>query len=379
MKRTGLVLMAAGALALAACSKKNVREPAELKRIDKPEIALQTQWSASAGEGSGKLYGGLQLSVTPDAVFAADIDGRVFAFDPASGKRIWRADTGKRVIAGPTPVGNAVVAGTMDGEVVAVKRADGAALWTARLSSEALSAPSGDGNRVVMRAGDGRIYGLSATSGETAWSLERSVPNLTLRGLSPATVIGSRAYIGLDNGRVLAVRVSDGQALWEQVVAAPTGRNELERITDIDAPLLIDGGELYAASFGGELACLDDETGQILWRRSVKSYSGIARTDNAIVVTDESGTVWGFEPASGSELWKNEDLKYRPLSAPAVFGGRVVVGDFEGYVHVLDPKDGRIVARARAGSEPIRTAPVATEERLYVLGTGGRVSALGVR
>src|SRR3546814_5192974 len=85
-------------------------------------------------------------------------------------------------------------------------------------------------------------------------------------------------------------------------------------ITDIDAPLLSDGGELFAASFGGEIACLDDETGQILWRHALKSYSGIARVDNTVIVTDDDGTVWGLDATSGTEIWKNSDLKYRQRS-----------------------------------------------------------------
>src|SRR3546814_14265873 len=112
---------------------------------------------------------------------------------------------------------------------------------------------------------------LEAATGTEQWMVDRTVPSLTLRGLSAPVVVGNRVYVGLDNGRVLALRTSDGQVAWEQVVSAPTGRNELERITDIDAPLLSDGGELFAASFGGELACLDDETGQILWRHALKS------------------------------------------------------------------------------------------------------------
>lgn len=375
-----LALVALGLFAAAGCSsKKNLREPAELKPIDKPALSLKTVWTASAGNGSDKYYGELKLAVAPDAVFAADVGGRLFAFDPKTGHRIWRAETKERVIAGPSPIGDVVVAGSMDGEVIAVKRADGSKLWNTRLSSEALSPPAGEGDRIIVRSGDGKIYGLSAQTGEPSWSIERTVPNLTLRGLSAATVLGTRAYIGLDNGRIVALRTEDGQVLWEQVVAAPVGRNELERITDIDAPLLSDGGELYAASFGGEVACLDDETGQILWRRSIKSYSGLARAENAIIVSDEAGTVWGLDPTTGAELWKNEDLKYRQLSAPTVFGGYVVVGDFKGFLHWFDPKDGKLVARTRAGSEPIRTAPVAVDDTLYVLSNNGRVSALRVR
>ncbi|WP_028080539.1 outer membrane protein assembly factor BamB [Solimonas soli] len=372
-----LVLVAG--LALAACSSKNLRKPAELKDISHPAIHLDTAWTASAGDGGEKFYTELDLSLAPDALFSADIDGRIYAFDPRDGKRIWRAATRKRVIAGPTVAGDAVLVGTRDGEVIAVKRSDGTPLWTTLLSSEALSPPAGDGSRVFMRSGDGKIYGLDAQGGAQQWSVDRSVPNLTLRGLSPPAVLGNRVFVGLDNGRVVAMRTSDGQVAWDQVVAAPTGRNELERITDIDAPLLTDGGELYAASFGGEVACLDQDTGQILWRRSVKSYSGLARADNAVVVTDEAGTVWALDPTTGAELWKNEDLKYRQLSAPAVFKGYAVVGDYKGYVHWLDLKDGHIAARTRAGSKPIRVAPAVGDDMIYVLSSKGHIEALRIR
>lgn len=376
--RTTAILMLAS-VAVAACGKKDLRKPSELQDISNPEIRLKTRWSASAGDGSGKYYGELQPALQADAVFAADIKGRVYAFDPKTGARIWRSDTEQRIIAGPAVVGNSVIAGTMDAQVVAVKRADGARAWQARLSSEVLSPPAGDGDRVIVRTSDGHIYGLDAVTGAERWKVERTVPNLTLRGLSQPTVVGNRAFIGLDNGRVLALRTSDGQVLWEQVVTPPTGRNELDRITDIDAPVMAEGSEVFAASFGGEIACLDDATGQILWRRSVKSYTGMARTDKALVVSDDAGVVWGLDPTTGAELWKNESLKYRQLSAPAVFRGYVVAGDFEGYLHWLDPKDGHLVARNRAGSDPIRAAPVVADDTLYVLSNQGRLSAIGVR
>lgn len=372
------VSLAAGLLT-AGCTSKNLRKPAELKEIASPAIKPLTVWTASAGGGSDKQYSEMTMSLGPDALFAADLDGYIYAFDPAKGSRIWISRTRKRLVAGPTVAGDAVLAGTMDGEVLAVKRADGAAMWTTKLSSEALSPPAGDGDLVFMRSGDGRIYGLAAATGAQRWMVDRSVPTLTLRGLSPPAVIGNRVFVGLDNGRVLGLRTSDGQVAWEQVVTAPTGRNELDRITDIDAPLLSDGGELYAASFGGEVACLDDETGQILWRRAIKSYSGLARADSVVVVTDDDGTIWGLDATSGSALWKNEELKYRRLSAPAVYQNYVVVGDFQGYLHWLDAKDGHFVARNRAGSDPIRTAPLVGDDLLYVLSSTGHIAALKLR
>ncbi len=374
--RFGWLLLAA---TLAACSSDGkVREPAALQDIVNPQLKPVTAWTAKAGSGSNGYYAALEAALAEDAVFAADRRGRVYAFDPRSGAALWQVDTQARVIAGPTVSGNAVLVSGMDGEVIAVKRADGAPYWRAEVSSEALAPPVSDGNYVIARAGDGRVYALSAVSGARGWVFDRSVPNLTLRGLGKPVIAGGLAFFGMDNGRVVAVRMLDGQPVWEQLIAAPTGRNELERLTDVDAALLLDGGELYAVSFGGEVACLDSDSGQVLWRRSVKSYTGLARADNVVVVTDESGVVWGLDAATGAAAWKNEDLKYRRLSPPAAFAGRIVVGDFQGYLHWIDPKDGRLVARSRAGGDPIQAAPVAGEGLLYVLNTAGRLTAIKV-
>lgn len=376
MRRLALLLTAA---ALAACSSDGkVREPAELQDIVNAQLKPSVAWRESIGSGSDGLYGELNTAVAADAIYAADVEGRVYALDPKNGERIWLAETGARVISGPTVAGNAVLVGTMEGEIIALKRADGAKYWRTQISSEALAPPASDGTLVVARAGDGRVYGLSAVSGSRVWVFDRGVPNLTLRGLGAPVIAGSAAFVGMDNGRVASLRMLDGQPVWEQLIAAPTGRNELERLNDVDAALLLEDGDLFAASFGGELARIDGDTGQVLWRRTVKSYNGFARVGDLVVTTDEAGVVWALDVNTGAAAWKNEELKYRRLSAPAVFQGRVVVGDFEGYLHWLDPKDGRLVARMRAGSDPIRSAPVAGERELYVLNTSGRLSAVRV-
>jgi outer membrane protein assembly factor BamB len=185
-----------------------------------------------------------------------------------------------------------------------------------------------------------------------------------------------RVYVGLDNGHMAALRLDDGQPIWEQAIAVPSGRTELERLTDIDAGLMASGSEIFAVSFSGEFVCLDADTGQVLWRRTVKSNSGMARAGDLVIVTDESGAVWALDARTGAAAWKQEDLKYRKLSPPAFFNGFVVVGDFEGYLHWLNPKDGTIVGRSRAGSDPIRAAMVSTDKMLYVMNNGGKIVAI---
>lgn len=377
MSRLVLVVLA---LAIAACSgKATVRKPTPLQDITNPAIQPKKLWTASAGSGSEGQVSGLRLNLQADALYTADVDGRVYAYARDSGKLLWRADTGARVISGPAVSGDAVIVGTLDAEVISLKRTDGREVWRKPMSSEILGPPAGEGEIVIARSVDGRVYGLAASTGERVWSFDRHVPNLVLRGSSAPLLIGGSAYIGMDNGRVASLRLADGQPQWEQAVSVPAGRTELERLTDVDADLLDGPDCVIAASFGGEIACLEPGSGQTVWRRSIRSYSGMAASEEKLFVSDDAGVVWGLDLQTGAAAWKQEGLQYRRLSAPAYVQGYVVVGDLEGYLHWLDPATGAIVARIRVGSDPIITPPVAADDQLYVINSFGRIAAIGTR
>ena len=369
----GLVLAAA----LAACGDKGpVREPAELTSIANKQVTPGIVWERSPGSGDGGLESGLRLWVEEGILVTADAGGDVYALDPKNGKKLWEADTDARLVSGPTVYGDVVLLGTLDAEVLALSRKDGKAVWRTTLSSEVLAPPVGDGGIVVARCGDGKIFGLSAESGARRWSFDRAVPPLTLRGMSEPLIHEGVAIIGLDNGRAAALRVETGDVLWEEVVSAPEGRSELERIVDVDAGLLTAHGGIYALSFGGELAAIGLQEGRVAWRRPVKSATGAALFGNKLLVTDESGVVWALDAQTGAAAWKQEALKYRHLSAPAAIGGLAVVADFEGYLHWLSPDDGSIVGRVRATGDAVVAAPIVQDDRLYVLDRSGEIAVV---
>lgn len=362
---------------LAACGSDGpVRDPARLSSISSPELKPRVLWSRAPGSGSGDLHAGLRLAVESDVLVTADTDGDVYAVDPRTGKNLWRAQTGARVISGPTVSADLVLLGTQDAQVIALRRADGSLAWKAAVSSEVLAPPVGSGNVVVARCGDGRIFGLSATSGSRLWSFDRSVPALVLRGMSSPVIEGNTIFAGLDNGRAVALKLDTGDVLWEQVISVPSGRTELERMVDIDADLLVANDGVFAVSFGGDLAAVSVTDGRVAWRRPVKSYTGIALDGRRLAVSADDGLVWMLDGTSGAASWSSEALKYRGLSAPVMVDGRVVVADQDGYVHWLAADDGRIVARVNAVGGPVRAPMVLRDDVLYVLDTAGKIAAI---
>ena len=56
-------------------------------------------------------------------------------------------------------------------------------------------------------------------------------------------------------------------------------------------------------------------------------------------------------------------------------GDYAVVGDLEGFVHVLDGSDGKIVGRARLSKHAIQAKPVVVNDTVYIEDIDGAVGA----
>jgi len=351
-------------------SKDDELPPAELLKF-KQELDLRKLWSAKVGGGSESL----QLSLRPmgdgKRIYTASYDGVVSAFQAENGKQQWRVKLGTELSAGPGVGQNLVVVASKDGDIIALHAEDGSAAWQTNVSGESLSTPLVDARGVAVYTIDGRLRVLSVFDGSERWAVQQDLPALTLRGSSSPILVGDTLLAGFDNGRLLALDIDDGAQEWEAMIAPPSGRSDLERLTDLDGQLLAIGQDVYASGYHGRVAALAAESGQILWSREISTYAGIGADWNNVYVVDEEGALIALQRRNGSDVWRTDALLRRMPTAPVSFDLTVVVGDFEGYVHFFSNIDGRPVARVRVGSGAISDAPVVIDGRLYVQSENG--------
>ncbi|WP_122665295.1 outer membrane protein assembly factor BamB [Pseudomonas viridiflava] len=368
------------AILAAGCSSNSKKElpPAELTDF-KEEVVLQKQWSRSIGEGQGETYNMLVPAIDGDRIFASDVEGFIVAMDRMNGKVIWEKDLELRV-SGAVGVGyGMLMVGTLKGEVVALDSSTGEEKWRSRVTSEVLAPPATNGDVVVVQTQDDRIVGLDAATGNQRWIYESTPAVLTLRGTGAPIVTNRLAVAGLSTGKVVALDTSNGVPVWEQRVAVPQGRSELDRVVDIDGGLLLSGGTLYVATYQGRVAGLELESGRVIWQRDASSYSGVAQGFGSVYASLASGTVEGIDERSSSALWSNEALARRQLGSPEVFSSYVAVGDMEGYLHLLSQVDGRFVGRERIDSDGLRARPLVVGDMIYVYGNSGKLEALTIK
>lgn len=356
----------------------NIDPPAELVEL-KSRISVKKLWSTSIGSGSESDRVKLVPFIEGGRVYVANREGYVKALDSSSGRVIWSVEKeGLEISGGPGAGEGLVLVGTSNGEVLALSQENGSEVWRSRVSSEVLSVPKAALGMVVVHTVDGKLYALNVSDGKIAWMYDRSIPVLTLHGNSSPVISGSKVICGFANGKLIAFDIESGQQYWEATIAVPTGRSELERIVDIDGDPVVQSGMVYVATYQGQLAAVDERTGEVAWRRKLSSYAGLGADYEYLYVSDDEDNVWAIDPNNSSSMWKQAKLNYRKLTAPAVLGKYIVVGDFEGYLHWLSPEDGSMLARSRVGSSPISTPPVIDGNVAYVLGDGGELAAITV-
>lgn len=343
------------------------------------EFEPQVVWRTDVGDGAQEDYAKLTPWVTDETVTAVDREGEITRLNAKTGQQIWKTDLDVIVSAGPGAGDGMVFQGTREGEIIALDAQTGKVNWKQNLSSEVLAAPSAANGVVVVRTSDGRINALSVTDGSPLWNYQRNVPLLSLRGASAPIINGDRVIAGYDNGKLVALSLADGKVIWEESAAVARGRTELDRLVDIDADPVVKGDVVYVVTFHGNVAAYSVSTGRKLWTREMSSHSGLdAMPGTAVFISDEDSYLWAVQDGSGDSLWRQTKLLRRSISGPAVVGDYVVVGDFEGYLHWLLAKDGHFVARQKLDDTPIRSKPIVRNGLLYVITTGGELTAIKV-
>ncbi len=368
-----IALLLVAASFISACdNSKDIDPPAKLVDI-KPTLKVKKLWTENLTSRKAKqLLLALQPTVDNGVVYAASHGGKVKALNAESGKELWSTKTKLPLSAGPSMAEGVVVVGSSDGILIVLDANSGREKWRQSMSGEILSKPLVAQGLIVVRTVNNRLQALNISDAKTRWTIEEAVPKLTLRGTATPILAENAVITGFDDGKVVAVDLQSGDTLWSVVVDIPVGRTELEKLSDVDGAAVASGRDVFVVGYHGRVAMLEQSSGQIWWAQDASSYRGLAIDDTSLYVSTADGTVISIRRVNGAQQWEQKALHQRGLTAPAVNGDVLVVGDHDGYLHWLSTKDGSLLARANTG-ERISNAPVIADGKVFVQTDAGKL------
>ena len=337
-------------------------EPKELSSFASQEN-IKVLWRNSYN-GENEI-GNFLPSFNAQNIFFSDASGNVLSIDAKTGNDNWSVKL--NFLASGTSAGfGIVVVADVDGNVIALDQIDGSVLWSSNVKGEVLSSVAIDAKIVVVKTGSGELLGLNKDSGEVIWSYRSTLPVLTIRGNSSPVIVDNLVYASFDNGRLGVFELNSGFQIWDGAISYVSGASELENLIDSDSNPVIEGGLIYTTNYQGNLNIFDPSQKRSVWSYNASSFFSPIISRGMLMVVEENSSIKSFALKTLEESWINSDYLNRDLSNGVSYKDNIVVGDFEGYVHVINILNGRTVGREKLSRNPIKTI-LSRSDSLYVI------------
>lgn len=188
-----------------------------------------------------------------------------------------------------------------------------------------------DGGRQYVQMTANALVGVSAESGEVLWQYSRPANPMGIHCTTPlyqeGLVFASSAY-GAGAGAVRLSKGPDGGIEEEEVYSTNRMQNHHGGVVVVD-------GALYGANGGnggGMLACLDFQTGEVLWRNRNAPKGALAFADGRLYLRGEEGPLLLIEPSQDKFIergrFEQPDRSSSPAWAhPIIANGKLYIRD----------------------------------------------------
>jgi len=370
--RAAIVALLAAAFATGCSNFWNPFGPDRPKPKDLEPIAAPITVREAWRQNFGKVEFPLTVAVNGTTLTMATSDGTVLAFEGETGRTLWRTSVGSAISAGVGSDGTVAAVVTREGNLVAL---DSARIrWTKPLGVRVATAPLVAGGRIFVLGVDRSVHAFDAADGLKLWQVARPGDALTLQQTGVVTAFKDTLVVG-QGPRMAGVDPNTSMLRWEVPLGSPRGANEVERLADLVGPVVRVGDLVCARSFQAAVGCVDAQTGNVAWTKTVGGTDAIAGDAEQLFGADASDRMTSWKTSTGDIVWTNESLMFRRLGAPAVIAQSVVYGDNDGTLHWFSRAKGESQARVATDGSAITTPPVAVGGVLVVVTRGGGVFA----
>lgn len=327
------------------------------------------------------------ISATTDDENAAGAS--VVALDKSTGKEVWRVKTSNSIKNRIEYWNGMIFAADVEGKVYAIDASRGSLKWSRELRSNSIHPIYTQGVALfdgVVYAGQGNfLTAMRAKDGKVLWvndSWNGGVSTIASPVAEPRS--GVLLSAGYWSGRY-AHDAESGKLLWEK-------KDNITRYAD-NSPVAFDGSFFYTSP--NYITEVDPKTGEervnIRIPYTVNSYSKPFVNDKYYIVgTTDKGVVafnrkegykemWNFRPNPGIFYTAPYTMDYQLTveSSPFLHSGNVYFGANDGYLYCIEAESGAFKWRFNLGT-PVLTSPVIENGILYIADFAGNMWALQI-
>lgn len=364
---------------------------------------LSIAWRRDFGRGSGRgYYVTAPPVVAAGRVYVMDAAAQVSAHDARNGAQIWRTNVrpsgGRRdregFGGGLAYADGKLYVSSGYRQVAQLDAATGAVGWRTRTDQPIHAAPTVAAGRVMVVALDNTLLTFDAATGAPGWTYQALTEPARILAASSPAVLGDTVVASFGSGELVALRLANGNDLWNESLSRTTQTSALSEIRDVPGRPVIYQGDVFAVSHSGVFSATDLRTGQARWNLPVAGVTTPWPAGDVVYVVSKAGEVICASRDTGQIYWirdLNEGVKpkrrgglfglggrkvLRPLwSSPLLANNRLILVSSSGGLVALNAKSGAVERRMNLGA-PALIGPVAAGDAIYVATDKAQLIAL---
>mgnify|MGYP002634589179 FL=1 len=359
----------------------------------KAALPFKRAWRASIGGFGDSLTELAQPMVAGEQVFTVAPNGTVTAFDIKTGKTNWQVsieeftDDPLPGIAGGLAVrGETLFVHAGGRSLAALSVQDGSTIWSISVRLPVRGGPTVIGQEAIAVTDlDGNIFAYSANDGSLFWERTGLPVNTVVYGApSPAFANGQLAVAGY-GGDISLLDANSGQIIWSDSLAAFSPRTPLQRLGDIRAHPVFDGGLVFAVSQAGQIAAFNARSGLSIWDQPIGGIEMPWVAGKSLFLQTIDGRLYALRRSDGAVRWVADLPGALPKGVvaskdipryvgPIVVDGKIMVISKSGSLFAFDADTGDGGKTIDVGSDVV-TAPQLASGMMFVLSGNGTLTA----
>ncbi len=292
-------------------------------------------------------------------VYIGSGDGRMYAFDAATGATLWVGPQQSLFFLDSAAASHGLVfASSLYSTFLAYKADTGEIAWTSQLR-DVRASPTLHERTLYVGSFDGRLAALDAETGAPKWST-----NAECCIFDQAPVVdGGRVFQMRTDDTLTAYDAQSGEQLWSKPAFA-TGTQAAAY------------GMVFFTDFPNVVA-LDAATGEEVWRAlGAGSAAPVVANRHVFVI---QATLMALDAATGAVAW---EAPAASIWGPSVANGVVYASSLNGEWDAFDERNGALLWSVTSGSgcggTCTNSTPVIANGTLYLAGPDNYLRAYGL-
>jgi len=252
-------------------------------------------------------------------------DETLFKYNLKRAKNDWKIDAGD-IASEPLILHNEIMVTALYNHIDLYKISDGSKIWQIKTPDQIRSSPAFHNGMIVFGCDDGFVYAVDKIGGQIRWKFKTNA-SVTATPAIKDTIV----YIGSSDKNFYAIGLNSGKSIWSyqsqgQILLAPA----------------VNDSVVIFGSNDSQLYCLDRFSGRKIWSFETESIIGTSPliTNNKVLFGSFDYHYYALDLNTGQEIWKYK-TKGRVKTAPVIWGNYMIGASENNYVYIFSTTEER--------------------------------------